>query len=370
MKLHVNTVCMPSKKILNTLRAIQKYSFLKIADVDNVLKTCKLCMKIENFKKPRKAAPGITLARETTCQQVLYIDHKEILNKSRNKVIESNSDKDPEYIPKTKNTSILTVFEPVSQVTWIYPVNSYETETIKVGLRLYFQIHSAPKTVISDNAHSFTALKVWLKDVFGTELFTTSAYHPNANLSERPHLEFEKVLSIFNKSLETFKFENWEDNLAKAIMSWNSIRIGECRFTPFEIYKNRVQSEIEPVEFYSVVFEQIVKCNNLVKKKSGLKVLLPVYKRGQNVKVAFKDKPIRYGVVKSYKDNEHLPSIRVSFNGGKSIPVHKNDVCVPRSTVRDSPEVLNPEVNFGLEFEESNTPVENSDPMLHYTKSQ
>lgn len=93
--------------------------------------------------------------------------------------------------------------------------------------------------------------------------------------------------------------------------------------------------EIEPPSFFPVGFENKVLSEKLSGKvdkimKSGLKVILPVYKKGQVVKVAFPKQEIRFGVVTSTRDAELKSTVLVSFKGAKAVGVHKNFICVPR----------------------------------------
>ena len=71
---------------------------------------------------------------------------------------------DPSWEPDTdREYSVLTVFEPLSSMTWAYPVKTYTTETVKAALRIYFQLNGAPGAVVADNHKSFVALGGWLQ---------------------------------------------------------------------------------------------------------------------------------------------------------------------------------------------------------------
>ena len=347
MKVHVNMNCAPSKRLHTTLQTLPQYSFLKIKDLDSILSECSLCAQVQNHIKPRPSAPGITLSRERNCNDVLYIDHKLILTQERKKRIQKKN-KDPNYSPDDEKSSILTVLEPISGHTQFFPVDGYDMENVKSALRQVFMSHGPVRTVVADNAPSFTALKSWLEEVWDTQLCSTSAYHPNSNLSERPHLEFEKVMSIYNNKTDEYNFQDWENKLAKAVVSSNSLKHQVHKLAPFEITKNRFMKEIEPVRFHSVGMEHRIQGEKISGKvdkvlKSGLKVGLPVFKRNQVVKVAFPQQEIRFGVVTSYKDMEHKSSVLVSFKKAKAIGVNKNFICIPRfPQVEDDSNIVNP----------------------------
>ena len=334
MKMHVNLNCAPSKRLFTTLQSLPKFSFLTVKDLDEVLGSCELCAQVQNFVKPRKLAPGITLARENGCNDVLFIDHKTMLTKARKAIINSKTH-DPDYVPNDGKSSILTVLEPVSGLTAAFPVSSYDINEVKAALRLVFQLHGPVKTIVADNAPSFTALKSWLFDNFETQLCSTSAYHPSSNLSERPHLEFEKAMSIYDENTNKYNFEEWEDKLASRVMSSNSLKHQIYKMCPYEIHKNRFLKTIEPISFHEVGMEHRIMSEKRSKKvenllESRLKTVGPSFKRGQVIKVAFPRQPIRFGVVTSYKDVAHKSSVLVSFKKAKAIGVNKNFICVPR----------------------------------------
>ena len=218
MKIHVNLSCAPPLRLFKTLQGLPDYSYLSLKDVEEVLSECEICPLVQNHVRPRKASPGITLGREATCNDILYMDHKLMLTKARKNRI-SSSNRDPNYNPNNDKSSILTFLEPVSGATWALPVVDYESESVKSAIRVVFMIHGPVKTIVADNAPSFTALKSWLFDEWGVNLCATSAYHPNSNLSERPHAEFEKVMSVHDSKSGQYNFQDWEQKLAKSVVS-------------------------------------------------------------------------------------------------------------------------------------------------------
>ena len=254
--------------------------------------------------------------------------------KARKARIHSKSH-DPSYSPNNNKSSILTVLEPVSGLTAAFPVNSYDINEVKAVLRLVFQLHGPVKTVVADNAPSFTALKSWLHENFETKLCATSVYHPSSNLSERPHLEFEKNMAIYDEKTDKYNFEDWEDKLANGVITANSLKHQVYKMCPYEVHKNRFLKSIEPASFHEVGMEHRIlseKCSKKVENllESKLKTVGPKFKRGQVVKVAFPQQPIRFGVVTSYKDAAHKSSVLVSFKKAKAVGVNKNFICVPR----------------------------------------
>lgn len=376
MSIHVKTGCYPTSKILTTLKDMPEYNYITAKDIDEILSKCELCAQVQNHKLPRKAAPGITLSKEMCTTDVIYIDHKSIINTSRKQKIRSrNVNSDPSYDPnvdldnpenkkssKTYN-SILTVVEPVSNLTWFREVEGYTSEEVKKCLREYFMSHGTPRTVVADNAPCFTSLKTWLKDDFNTELCHTSAYHPNSNLAERCHREFEKVMNLFDSENKRFNFEDWENRLAMSVCTTNSLKHSIYKVSPFEVSKNRVMCEVEPPRYFPVGMEHRLNGEKLSNKfskvlKSRGKVILPVFVRGQIVKVAFKDEPIRYGKVKSTRDMPHKTAVRVSFNNKKAIGVNKNSICLPRSGVPAGAQPIAEPDAANIDDEIVNVPVE------------
>ena len=77
----------------------------------------------------------------------------------------------------------------------------------------------------------------------------------------------------------------------------------------------------------------MVKVAKIVKSK--LKVVLPVFQKGDEVKCdipkATGGREIRYGIVTSNTDNEFKMAIRVKFENQKAVSVNKDYVCLPRN---------------------------------------
>ena len=333
LKIHVNSGCQSAQKICMTFQ--QLGHSLSVKDVVDVLAGCDRCSDIRNHQRPRKSAPGITLSKEVTTQCALFIDFKQILGKDRIAEIRENSS-DQEFNPESENKSCLTIFEPVSSLVQFVPVSDYTSETVKAGLRQYFQTNGPSKAVICDNALSFTSLKSWLMDEYHCELFHTSVYHPASNLSERAHREFECVLKTFDTSKKQFNFANWEDNLAKAVIATNSLKHSVHKVSPYEVSKNRHQTDIEPVSFYPVGVERKLVDDKFCEKvdkiiKSKLKVVLPIFKKGDEIKCAIPGEPVRFGIVTSTKDNCYKMAVRVKFANQKPVSINKDFVCLPRN---------------------------------------
>ena len=232
-------------------------------------------------------------------------------------------------------------------MTWAYPVKTYTTETVKAALRIYFQLNGAPGAVVADNHKSFVALGGWLQLHYNSSLHHTAAYHPCSNLSERCHLEFEKILAKFEESKSSFKYEDWEDELAKCVVAMNSLKHTSHRVSPLEVFKNRTIVELEPLKFHPTNMELKMKQEKFTAKvhaiaKSKLKCRMPVYQRGQKVKVMMKGAkiPVNYGIVASYKDYPFAHAVRVkmmdeSGNFGNPIAINKNNICVAQNASND-----------------------------------
>ena len=334
LKVHSNAGCIPADTIHNTMKEMG-YTFLNLIDIEKIIKECKDCPLIENHKKPRKSAPGITLARELTCQDCVFIDHKKVMTKARLDDLNDNHD----YIPEDDDCKgCLTVFEPVSGLVWFFPVQDYGEESVKVALRLYFMMFGVTSAVVSDNAKTFNgSLVSWLEKEYSTKHHNTSVYHPNSNLSERFHAEFEKVLKVYKQELKAYNYKNWMECMAKACIARNSLKNQTTNLSPYEVAKNRVQNDIEPVKFHPTGFEHQVKnkkFNNKVDRimKSRLKIRLPVFHKNQEVKIAFPDQEVKFGKVTSTKDTAFKMSVRVKINGEKTaFPVNKDHICIPKN---------------------------------------
>ena len=333
MKIHVNAGCCAPKRIVSTFLGLGINVNTK--KIEEILKDCSICNSIDNFHRPRRAAPGITIPKEATCQSCIYIDHKTVLTKARKVVIRENSS-DPDFAPESEYSSCLTVFEPVSSAVWVHPVSDYSSKSVKKALRIYFMINGPSRNVVADNAANFTALKDWLKRNFDTDLHHTSVYHPSSNLSERAHREFEKALKKYNDSTNDYNFGDWEDTLANACIAMNSLKHDQWRVSPYEVFKNRIQCDVEPISFYPVGMERklvnekfVEKVRNIVKSK--LKIVLPVYKKGDRIKVDIPGELTRFGIVTSTRDHWAKTSVTVKFDNQKPVGVHKNNICVPRN---------------------------------------
>ena len=336
LKIHVNAGCASAQKILLTFQGLGQQ--LKAKEVNEIISKCTLCNSVENFSRPRKSAPGITVAKEESCQCTLFIDHKTILTKARIDEIRDNSISDPDFRPESESEyqSCLTIFEPVSGMVWFKPVKDYKSDTVKEALRMFFMINGPSKNVVADNAHSFTSLKKWLKEEFQCELHHTSVYHPASNLAERAHRSFEKVLRTYDSENQEFKFERWEDSLAKACIALNSLKHAQFRISPYEVFKNRTQSEVEPTRFYPVGVERRIMNEKFLEKvdkivQSKLKIVLPVFRKGTHIKVDIPNELSRMGVVTSIKDHCYKQAVQVKFGRQKPVSVNKDHICINRN---------------------------------------
>ena len=164
------------------------------------------------------------------------------------------------------------------------------------------------------------------------------------------HREFERVLKTYNTESKEFGYENWADNLAKACISMNSLKHSIYKMSAYEILRNRVQNSVEPPEFHPTGFERRIVSERFLNKaenlyKSKLKMGLPVFAKGQKIKVKIPKQNIRYGTVSATRDNASKGSVLVKFPGQKAIGIHKNYICIPKSrntNVNQDVDVENP----------------------------
>ena len=123
-----------------------------------------------------------------------------------------------------------------------------------------------------------------------------------------------------------------------AFLSIHFVRVHNV--SPFEVFRNRIQADIEPTQFYPVGMERRLVNENFAEKverimKSKLKLVLPVFTKGQQVKVKFPDeKEARYGTVTSERDFRFKHSTHVRFNGQPPVAVNKDYICVQKFTPR------------------------------------
>ena len=367
MKIHCNAGCAAPERILLTLQGFEEESSLTRKDIVSVIQNCPACKDIRNHGRPRRSAPGITIPNEITCQQAIYIDHKKIVTQSRARAIAKINLDDPNFEADGID-SCLTVFEPVSKLVSFYPVKDYSAENVKEALRTHFVQNGPSQNVIADNAPCFSTLKSWLSQTFSSKLHHTSAYHPNSNLSERAHKEFEKVVKLYDATTGQYNFENWRDTLSSACVSLNSLRHSLHKMSAYEIYKNRIQCDIEPVSFHPVGLEHRVKHEKFAEKvekifKSKLKIKLPVFSKGQTIKVEIPKQPVRFGIVTSTADHEFKLAIRVKFGKQRPVAISKNFVCLPRNGAIVDPNNIDIQTSQdGFETVSNNNPIENAIP--------
>ena len=174
-----------------------------------------------------------------------------------------------------------------------------------------------------------------------------SAYHPCSNLSERAHKEFERVLKKYDVEKGQFKYESWKDALTQCVITMNSLKHSTYGLSPYEISKNRIISELEPLRFHTTPFEYQLRANRFLNKadknlNSKLKRSLPVYKRHTVVKVAIPGEAVKFGTVTAYKDNINEHAVKMKFpnpNGGffPAIGINKDWICIKANDNSDTP---------------------------------
>ena len=145
----------------------------------------------------------------------------------------------------------------------------------------------------------------------------------------------DSTLVLFNEKDREFGYENWQHNLMKACVTLNSLKHSKLGVSAYEVVKNRITSGLEPLEFYPSPMERKVandKLSGKVKKlyNSNLKVDMPVFYKGQKVKVQFPKKPARFGVVTATRDNNSKLAVKVKFPDQKPYGINKDFICLPR----------------------------------------
>ena len=107
LSLHVKGGCVSASRLLTTFASVSEFADVSKEDIDLVLSECTTCQHISNHVKPRKSSPGVTLARELTTTDCIFIDHKQMLGKDRISHINESGD-DTELFSGEK--SVLTIF--------------------------------------------------------------------------------------------------------------------------------------------------------------------------------------------------------------------------------------------------------------------
>ena len=125
----------------------------------------------------------------------------------------------------------------------------------------------------------------------------------------------------------------------------NSLRHSTYGLSPYEISKNRVICDIEPLRFHPTPFEYQLRSNRFIKKadknlNSKLKRLLPAYKRHTVVKVNIPGEAVKFGTVTAYKDNANESAVKMKFpnpDGGffPAIGINKDWICIQANEKAD-----------------------------------
>ena len=117
----------------------------------------------------------------------------------------------------------------------------------------------------------------------------------------------------------------------------NSLKHPQHKVSAYEVFKNRIQCDVQPVRFYPVGMERKLVNEKFLEKvesivKSRLKVVLPVYKKGDRVKVDIPNELTRFGIVTSTRDHCFQSTVKIKFGNQRAIGIHKNNICVPRNS--------------------------------------
>ena len=73
VKFHFSANCMPAKSVKMNLNRVSGFEDLELDTIKRALQNCPSCKQIENHVRPRPSSPGITLAKELTVQDCLFI---------------------------------------------------------------------------------------------------------------------------------------------------------------------------------------------------------------------------------------------------------------------------------------------------------
>ena len=316
-RIHCHANHMKADPLIEVLLKLGHSKKLVAPLVKNVIENCTTCAALENAKKPRKQAPGITKT-SSTVNDCIFIDHKKIKVKSRTSVVVDGNGfeaKDENW----ENEAILSIFEPLSRAVYFAPVKGYDAIDTKRALRQFFIQHGSVKDVVADNYNTFIGLKGWLKSEFNSELHHTSLYHPCSNLSEKAHSNYNQVLDRFEKHTSKYGYENWEDNLTKFCIAHNATNINGKHIS-YEILKNRDLKSIFPVEFNQTDREKETHDYQLTTKvskvlKSRLKVTNTIFSHGQRVKIMIPDQPVKFGVIEdpNSTDTKYKTAVSIRF---------------------------------------------------------
>jgi len=201
------------KKTYNRIRARFAWKGLW-KDVEDYVKSCDVCQRIKyECKKP---AGLLQHVKSNAVFETICIDFLGPFPKS-------SAGKLNEYL--------LVVVDHFSHWVELFPMR--KAKAAKVVEKLEDEVFcrfGAPKTIICDNAKNFTAkLMRKLCDEWKITLRTTSAYHPQANHSERVNRNLVSMISAYIKSNH---YCEWDRNIPKLALALRTMAHEITKVTP------------------------------------------------------------------------------------------------------------------------------------------
>lgn len=135
------------------------------------------------------------------------------------------------------NTSIFVAMDSFSRFVFLHPVRKQTSKTaINVLRNFVFAHHGLCRTLVSDNATQFMSREMYtFLFNLGIKHVTTSAYHPQANSSERVNRNLTMALRIYHNNAQ----KSWDELLPYLMLSMNTCQHTSTGVTPASIYLGR-----------------------------------------------------------------------------------------------------------------------------------
>lgn len=153
-------------------------------------------------------------------------------------------------LPRTRNGNkhILTILDNLTKYCLAIPIPDLKASTIADAFAQNFIAYfGAPKAILTDRGTSFMSeLLKELASIFRIKKYATSGYRPQSNGSlERSHQSLIDYIKHF-----TDVYDNWDELLPYATMSFNTSVNASTNFSPFHLVFGkppRMPSEFSPV---------------------------------------------------------------------------------------------------------------------------
>ena len=136
------------------------------------------------------------------------------------------------------NKYVLVFTDYLTRWPEAFPIKNREAKTIaKIFVNEIVARHSAPKTLLSDQAKEFmSSLVSNICEYLGTTKTNSTAYHPQTNgLTERFNATLCQILSFYVNENQT----NWDEMLPIALMAYRTSVQETTSSTPFDLFYNR-----------------------------------------------------------------------------------------------------------------------------------